>query len=52
MGGTLNCGGGHLEIETTTLAGDSTVAQMANLVEQVNLPLWTKCLSCTLHLSI
>ncbi|CAL8460942.1 g473 [Coccomyxa elongata] len=37
MGGTLNCGGGHLEIETTTLAGDSTVAQMANLVEQASM---------------
>ena len=38
MGGTLNCGGGHLEIETTSLAGDSTVARMANLVEQADTP--------------
>jgi len=37
LGGTLNCGSGSLEIRTTALAGDSAVARMAKLVEEVRI---------------
>lgn len=33
--GTLNVGGGALEVRTTAAAGDSAVARMAALVEKV-----------------
>lgn len=42
LGGTVNCGSGSLIIETTALAGNSAVARMAQLVEEVRhfLPKW------------
>jgi hypothetical protein len=36
MGGTTNCGASSLEYCTSTSAGESAVARMAVLVEQVS----------------
>ena len=35
--GTVNCGGGYLEVECTKVSSDSTVAKMVALVEQAHM---------------
>lgn len=41
VGGTMNCGSGFLIIETSAVASESTIARMAQMVEQVS-----SCIGC------
>lgn len=41
----MNCGSGFLIIETSSVASESTIARMAQMVEQVS-----SCIGCCTHL--